>query len=536
MKTPFLRFHTLSMALLVLAGLAPARSAAGQAGGQAQSCTANAGVPAVVNVERITALASDLVVTCTGGTPTASGAPVPVANFQIFANTSVTSRFTGTNLSDAVLLIDEPFPAAPVPDTVSPPPGSGTQLVGVLPLASPVLGTGSGVGTFSGAPGRPNVFQGVATTANSVLWQGVPVDPPGPAATRTYRFRNIWVNASSLGLSGTPIPTQVVFFVSVTPASIAPINNPQQTVAFIQSGMASSVITPATFPANVSQNPGLVGNPSGSGIAQLTVRLQELFSTVFQRRNYAVPPDSDASPNPVSQNVPGFVYSTETGFFDQSLLGGVGLADAGTRLRLDFENVSAGVSLFLPTVVPLTGGAASTTLPYPGVSAPTGTGAGAMLRLISSEVGPFTPVAGTATLTPGGAAAQLAITGGTATAVYEVLNSDAAAIETADIPVGIAFAAGNIPLGTTTVTAYFAPISAVTTSSSSAPIPRFVDLSSPLTAFGVVLGATPTPTAIPTLTPTRAAGPAAPIPVLSSGMLAAMGLLLFASGWLLLRR
>jgi hypothetical protein len=511
------------MALLLLAGLALARSAAGQP--QPHTCIANAGVPPVVNVERITALVADVVVTCTGGTPTPAGAPVPTTNFQIFANTNVTTRFTGTNLSDAVLLIDEPFPAAPVPDTASPLPGSGTQLVGVLPLASPVLGTGTGVGTFSGAPGRPNVFQGIITANNSVTWLGVPVDPPGPSATRTYRIRNVWVNASLLGVSSTSIPTQVVL---LTASPNVPINNPQQTVAFVQAGMTSSVITPGTFPANVAQNPGLVGNPSGTGTAQLTVRLRELFSTVFQRRNYALPPNPDTSPAPVSQNVPGFIYLTETGFFDQALLGGVGLANSGSRLRLDFENVSAGVSLFLPTVVPLTGGAASTTLPYPGASAPTGTGPGAMLRLITSDAGPFTPVAGTATLTPGGAAAQLAVVGGAATVVYEVLNSDAAEVETADIPVGVAFAAGSPQLGTTTVTAHFAPISTVATSSSSAPIPRFADSSTPLTAFGVVMGATPTPT------PT--AGPPTQIPTLSSGMLAAMGLLLLASGWLLLRR
>ena len=323
-----------------------------------------------------------------------------------------------------------------------------------------------------------------------------------------------------------------------------PINNPQQTVAFIHRGMTSSVIAPGTFPANVTQNPGLVGNPSGTGIAQLTVRLQELFSTVFQRRNYAIPPDPDTSPAPVSQNVPGFLYPTETGFFDQALLGGVGLADSGSRLRLVFENVSAGVSLFLPTVAPLTGGAASTTLPYPGASAPTGTGAGALLRLVGSEAGPFAPVAGTATLTPGGTAVELTVVGGAATAIYEVLNSDALAVETADIPVGVAFAAGSPQLGTTTVRATFAPTSTVTTSSSSAPIPRFAASSTPLTAFGVVMGATPTstPTSTPTPTPTPTptstpiAGPSPQIPTLSSTMLAAMGLLLFASGWLLLRR
>jgi hypothetical protein len=337
MKAPLLPVRTLPMALLLLAGLALARSAAGQP----HTCTANAGLPPDVNVERLTALVADLVVTCTGGTPTAAGSPVPTANFQIFANTSVTTRFTGTNLSDAVLLIDEPFPAAPVPDTVTPLPGSGTQLVGVLPLASPVLGTGTGVGTFSGAPGRPNVFQGINATVNAVTWPGIPVDPPGPSATRTYRIRNLWVNPNALGVSNTMIPTQVVLFVSVPSV---PINNPQQTAAFVKSGMTSSVIAPGSFPANVTQNPGLVGNPSGTGTAQLTVRLQELLPTVFPRRNYAIPPNPDTSPAPVSQNVPGFLYRTETGFFDQALLGGVGLAVSGSRLRLDFENVSAGAA------------------------------------------------------------------------------------------------------------------------------------------------------------------------------------------------
>ena len=76
----------------------------------------------------------------------------------------------------------------------------------------------------------------------------------------------------------------------------------------------------------------------------------------------------------------------------------------------------------------------------------------------------------------------------------------------------------------------------MTLASSSAPVPRFADTSTPLTAFGVVMGATPTPTSTPNPTSTPIAGPSTPIPTLSFEMLAALGLLLFASGWLLLRR
>jgi hypothetical protein len=81
MRAPSFPTWTLLIALLLLA----ARSA----GGQTHACTASAGVPPTVNVERITALTTDLVVTCTGSTPTPAGTPVPVANIQIFANTNV---------------------------------------------------------------------------------------------------------------------------------------------------------------------------------------------------------------------------------------------------------------------------------------------------------------------------------------------------------------------------------------------------------------------------------------------------------------
>ena len=53
-------------------------------------------------------------------------------------------------------------------------------------------------------------------------------------------------------------------------------------------------------------------------------------------------------------------------------------------------------------------------------------------------------------------------TGGSAGLVYEVVNSDPAAIEQANIPIGVAFisnTAQNIPApGQTTVNASFAPL------------------------------------------------------------------------------
>ena len=73
LPSPRLPIRTLPMALLLLAGLVLARSAAGQP----HACVATASVPPAVNVERITALVADLVVTCAGGTPTAAGVDPP---------------------------------------------------------------------------------------------------------------------------------------------------------------------------------------------------------------------------------------------------------------------------------------------------------------------------------------------------------------------------------------------------------------------------------------------------------------------------
>ena len=55
-------------------------------------CVANAGVPPAVRVEDLAALTGDLVLNCSGGTPTPNGAAIPAVNIQVFFNTNLTSR------------------------------------------------------------------------------------------------------------------------------------------------------------------------------------------------------------------------------------------------------------------------------------------------------------------------------------------------------------------------------------------------------------------------------------------------------------
>src|SRR6266567_5767885 len=82
-------------------------------------CFANGGVSTPARSEDITALVGDLVLNCVGGVPTAPGAAIPPVNIQVFLNTSLTSRLlttssSGSQYSEALLLLDEPLPANPV--------------------------------------------------------------------------------------------------------------------------------------------------------------------------------------------------------------------------------------------------------------------------------------------------------------------------------------------------------------------------------------------------------------------------------------
>src|ERR1700680_2645267 len=99
----------------------------------AQTCQGNLGGPATVRGEGVTELMGDIVIQCTGGTPTAltnPATPVPQFNISILLSVNVTSRLLSstTNLSEALLTIDEP--------------GTGIKggFAGTTPAAAPVVG------------------------------------------------------------------------------------------------------------------------------------------------------------------------------------------------------------------------------------------------------------------------------------------------------------------------------------------------------------------------------------------------------------
>jgi len=444
------------------------------------SCTANAGNPVIVRAEATTALVGDLLLQCTGGTPTPAGQRIPGTRVTFTLNTNLTSR-----LVEATLLIDEPTAgAASIPDASVVPqsPSSPPQIL-CAPSHAPCFETGTG-GSPSPYKTQPNVFLAQQAAANQIQWDNVPLDPPGPNVVRTIRITNVRANAGQLGLSGTLVPTQIVTFVSVSGNQAPTINNPAQTVAFIQQGLV-----PGGTTANLSQcsshNASLIGG-AGSAAFDFNVTLREGFAASFSRRDVGLTADGVTAPPLYAQNVPGFAFNTETGFYYPGLFPdnpNVGLADYGTRLLLTFKNVGPGARIFVPVSVPLD----HSFVWQPPSPVPPGI-AGPLLRLVqadqfgvSAQAG-FTSVPATASV---GGTPVAEVIGGTA--VYEVLNSDPAAVETATVPVAIAFtSSGNLPaLGSPVLYASFAPLSVIQGSNALAPVPRFDDLSVARTAYSI---------------------------------------------------
>jgi len=84
------------------------------------SCTANTAVSPLARSEGQTELVGDVILFCTGGTPTTLGEPVPTRTLSVFLNTQVTSRVLAFPWDEALLLVDEPgsgLPGAPTAQT-----------------------------------------------------------------------------------------------------------------------------------------------------------------------------------------------------------------------------------------------------------------------------------------------------------------------------------------------------------------------------------------------------------------------------------
>jgi len=512
----FRRWITALAVIAIFAGLASAQVSGGGTQGGPLVCTATVAVPPALRAEGMTELIGDIVLTCTGGTAATVGVAIPTANITVSLGTNVTSRILGnngaTNASEALLLVDEPGQ----PNLPAPVAGFGPQAPQIL-CTTPSVGAGPGgctefaqnvtvnggtiqvaAASATGAltPG-PNVFQGLVAS-NQVTFQGIPIlAPVSSGVQRIYRITNVRANVAGLGGGGLPGTTQLLASVSISGSTSLPINNPVQIAGFIQNGLsvafknANNTGTLGSGGAGFNQcGPGNTsGNPLGVAILQYS----ENFGTAFKTRVAPTSAYNGQSGSPI-QNVPGTIYNSESGFVYPSASNGglvAGLADYGTRLKAVFNNIPSGVRIFV-SVTNL-----ATNVTSPNTAAPAGnTNTSSYAVLINGEASPdangFPPVLSPTTGINGSPATtglyELPQTAGSATAVWEVINTNPATNETLSFGVWTQFspspATNTPPPGTATVNLSYAPTppvpfsaSAGSQASASLTIPRFADTS-----------------------------------------------------------
>ena len=192
----------------------------------------------------------------------------------------------------------------------------------------------------------------------TLTWK-IPLDPPGVDFTRIIRMTNIRANISSLGSATAPSYQLVQAAVAIQGDTSVPVPGGQQiSSAYLIPGIEPFVISSPSIPQCAPHNAVLLGK-SGTAAFDFSVQVTEGFAYAFESRDYGTAlSGAEFPPALVEQNIPGFGYPTETGFYSPSLFTPaptLGLADFGDRIRVSLGSIQAGTQLFVPTTITLTG-------------------------------------------------------------------------------------------------------------------------------------------------------------------------------------
>jgi hypothetical protein len=502
----FRRLLTVLALVALFVGLASAQGGI-NGGASSMSCSTTTTVTPTVRSEGLTELVGDIVLSCSGGNALVNGTQIPQANITVFLNTQVTSRIlansSSTNnqsVSEALLLIDEPGSTTvsgygpSLPQSVCATPATGCVAF-VGNVSTPAVGIGVPVTSQGGTAFAPNVFQGIVS-GNSVTFYGVPILPPATTGSRIFRITNVRANASGIS-GGGPTPGTITGSISISPSNAFTINQPLNTLAFVQTGLTSSLRSSGNggFPGGGNQfqqcvtnglNGTSPGGNNGNGVLTTFLRFSEGFATSFKPRSATGPgiTNTNSTASVTTQNIPGTIYNSESGFTlvtpaNASVV--AGLADFGTRLKAVFSNIPSGVSIFVST----TNFNAGTTT---GATSANNT---AFAQLVISETVPDANgqlAFASSTFTQGGVGyAPVSLVNGSGVAVWEVTGQNPSQIENFDFGVNVNYSANpgtNSPLpGNLTVSQSLAPnptngaftATAGASASSTLPIPRFID-------------------------------------------------------------
>jgi hypothetical protein len=507
----FRKWIIVLFALTLLAGLGMAQNPTSNTALNCSFSQTGAVTPQIRS-ESYTDAVGDIVIGCTGGPTIPAGNQIPQANVVVTMNTAVTSRVLSTsngfNLSEALLLIDEPLSTLPTivpgfgsaaPQTLCP-----TPLQGCVEYAGAQTGyiTGTGYTPVAVAvnsletPNTPgyNVFQGVVA-GSSVTFFGVPILPPATTGIqRTFRITNIRINAQ--GVSAGSFGVNPVYAnISTNGNTSLPLSNPQLTVGFVLSSLTTTVGSYTNWLQCNSLPPATLVD---------TISFTEKFATAFKTRVVPLTNSQYAAQatNPTGQNIPGGVANGSGGSTVSLLLNSesdfifpigtayAGLADFGTRLKAVFTNVPNGVTLYV--TVNNIGNTTTASLGGIGSAATAGNQSTyAWAQYVGTETAPEVASANVTT----GSLVTLTPVNGTATAVWEVLNANPNAIDSFSFGIYLAYksnTANNLPTPGAPgyVSGWYAPTSAsgaftdaAGSGATTGPIPRFIPAPGTTTPF-----------------------------------------------------
>jgi hypothetical protein len=458
--------------------------------GQQMTCSIAAQTPAIIRNTGYTELVSDVVLNCTGGTPTAAGVPVPRYDITIaFTGTTTTSRLVGDQgHSEALLIIDEPNspvrPARPLlncgstfaPDDV---PGNNGP-TGTAPGVCSIVSTGNWAQTYDGTngtpnawgTGRPNVFQGISPfTFFSWTFAGVPVDPPGNGNTRTLRFTGLRVNAPGIAAFGgtsvtatvsgsfASIPSPSTTVATLATAVLAPVNSANSGVNSIRvrEGDARS-FKPRNFASYYRNHPSVPGNGGDYGADLTTLYGQNVVSgtffseEAFNAAGRPAPPGGNPNGNPAPANGLSFASANVTGggtFQSGAALNTAlsGIVTNSGRVAFVLANIVSGYTVQVPVSVRLT---------QAGTSTPTGIAQLVTGNDSNGAGGTVSTNRSTSTLV------NIPLTNGSATVVYEIVYAEPQVLEDLTVPVTLTRtqAAGANPTAAPAVYTGMAPFPA----------------------------------------------------------------------------
>jgi len=477
----------------------------------------------------------DIVIVCTGGTATPLGGAIQTANFTVSLGTNVTSKLIGagtatnpSNASEALLFIDEPTsgetgpgPALPANVCSNSAQGAGfggCGAAGALLTAATVTPAGNPTTTVACAVANgttvcpavtsvPNVYQGLVS-GNQVTFNGVPILAPVTGGfTRVFRITNVRANVAGLGGGGLPGTTSLVASVSISGSSSVPITNAVPIAGFIQSGLTTTVRNSAASGTNsrtfLQCNNAGTSSTGGPATGAL-LEFRENFATAFKTRVAATLTNNGGGigSTTFNQSTPGVNYNSESGLIMPVNGATAGLADFGTRLKASFNNIPAGVRIFVTTfnLATLNSNANAATLN--GTILANGAVSPTLAVLVPSETGTnfagATPPSTTFSNVSTTLFTELAVVNGSATAVWEVIQANPALPETVQFGVDFTVVGNQSnntpPAGSGTVNLSYAPTptaafsaTAGAAASASLPIPRFVDNSSASTIVTITL-------------------------------------------------